>query len=142
MADGFSIAWDGLKAFTGAFDRLSAEADLAAKEIVTKGAAMVEKAAKANFEGSHDRKVHGHVGGGDKPNVVTGDLRRSIRADPVVRTGAGAWATRVYPRMVYARRVELGWNGKGKYPYFTPGYDQVKPQIEALARATWAAYLH
>lgn len=177
MADGF-IVWEGLKAFEDALTRISAEADAAAKSIVTKGAAIIEAKAKANFSGAHKRGEP-HVGG-DKPNVVTGSLRRSIRHYPVVRHGVADYGTSVFPSAIYARRVELGYSGShavaghtrkikganGKtrkvtvsghtrtignadgtggqqgYPYFTPAYRDAKPELEALARATWAKFLH
>jgi HK97 gp10 family phage protein len=151
VADGFSLAWQGLRSVEAAFTKVSADADTAARSIVAKGAAVVEAAAKANFQGSHKRGEP-HVGG-SKPNVVTGTLRRSIRTDPIVRYGLGEYGTRVAPSTVYARRVELGYPGGGKgagrghghtnpHPYFTPAVDSTRPQLEALAAAEWRRFLH
>lgn len=150
VADGFSLAWDGLKAVEAAFTKVSADADAAARSIVAKSAAVVEAAAKANFEGAH-KKGEPHVGG-SKPNVVTGTLRRGIRADPVVRYGLAEYGTRVAPRVIYARRVELGYPGGGKgsgrghgrtspHPFFDPAVKDTKPKLEALAAAEWARFL-
>lgn len=139
MADGIEVAWSGLDKLYAAIDRLGTQADAAAREIVAKSAALLEAAAKANFAGAH-KKGQPHVGG-DKPNVVTGSLRRSIRADPVVQSGSHEFSTRVGPRTVYARRVELGYQGSKGYPYFAPAYRQVQPQLEALAAATWRKYM-
>jgi hypothetical protein len=101
--------WDGLDAVLASIERVATQADMAAKAIVAQSAAVVEAKAKANFSGSH-KKGEPHVGG-DKPNIVTGTLRRSIRADPVTRRGVGDYGTTVAPRVIYARRVELGYSG-------------------------------
>lgn len=133
----------GSHEFQSALTRLVAAADAAARENVVKGAAALEAAAKRNFQGSHPRGQP-HVGG-DRPNVVTGTLRRSITHDPV-RRAFGGYATRVGPSTVYARRVELGWpNSDGTrghqrtrpFPYFTPAYDQVRRELTEIAAATW-----
>lgn len=139
MADGIEMAWHGLKEAYAAIDRISAQADAATREIVAKSAAVVEKAAKGNFSGSHKRGQP-HVGG-DRPNVVTGTLRRSIRPEPIVRVGLGEYGTTIGPRTVYARRVELGMNGKGAYPYFRPGVEDTKDELRAIAAETWRKFL-
>lgn len=130
MADGVSAIWTGLNEVYAAIDRVSTQADTAAKAIVTQGAAAVEAAIKSHFSGSH-AKGQPHVGGSE-PNVVTGTLRRSIRADPVAQVGAGEFGTKVGPRTVYARRVELGYRGTGGYPYTHPGYADAMPKLEAI----------
>lgn len=135
MADGVQFLWEGVQSISDAFDRYQAQADTAVREIVAKSAALVEAAAKANFEGSH-KAGQPHVGG-DKPNVVTGSLRRSIRTDPIVKTGRGEYSTSVAPRVAYARRVELGYRGSKGYPYFEPAVHQVQPALEALAVEAW-----
>lgn len=135
-----SFAWDGLKALEGAIERVGGQADGAAKSIVARSAAVVEAAAKANFSGSH-KKGEPHVGG-DKPNVVTGTLRRSIRADAVTRHGLGDYGTTVGPRAVYGRRVELGWKGSKGYPFFEPAVRDVRPQLRAIAAEEWRKFLH
>lgn len=140
MADGFSLMIGGLQGVFAKIEEVAAQGDLAAKTIVTRGAALMEKEAKANFSGAH-KKGQPHVGG-DKPNVVTGTLRRSIRSAPVTRLGMAEYGTSVSPSTVYARRVELGYRGSKGYPYFRPAAEKVRPQLEALAKATWAQFLH
>lgn len=140
MADGFSFAWDGLAAFEASIARIADEADAAARQIVTQSAALMEAKAKSNFSGSHKRGQPHE--GGDKPNIVTGTLRRSIRSEPVTRHGFADYGTSVSPRTVYARRVELGYRGSKGYPYFGPAARDVKPAIDALAARTWQQFLH
>lgn len=136
--------WVGLSELQAAFTKVSAEADVASRTIVAKAAAVAEKEAKANFSGSH-AKGQPHVGG-DKPNVVTGTARRSIGHEPVSRTGAFEWGTRVGPRTKYARRLELGGtDSRGvttrPFPYFEPGVRTARMQFSAIAAAEWGAFL-
>lgn len=128
--NGFSIIWEGLQEVYEAIDKASERADEAARSIVAKGAAVVEAEIKAGFSGAH-AKGQPHVGG-TQPNVVTGTLRRSVRADPVVKTGPGEYSTTIGPRTVYARRVELGWHSARGYPYVTPGHGRALPKLAAI----------
>ncbi len=114
--------------------------DAAERRILTQGAALIEKAAKANFEGSHKRGEP-HVGG-DKPNVVTGTLRRSIYHTPIAGT-PGNRSVQVGPRVVYARAIEWGnpRNNSRPLPYFEPAVQQVTPAIGEMAAREWAAAL-
>ena len=63
-----------------------------------------------------------HIGpSGKGPNVVTGNLRRSIRT--TVHYGFGTYVAEVGPTMIYARQVEKGggnWKSGVKYPYLEP----------------------
>lgn len=137
--DGISVAWEGLSKLYEAIEKMAEGADEAAREIVAKSAAVAEAAIKGNFAGTHKRGQP-HVGG-DQPNVVTGTLRRSIRADTITRFGRGDYGTVVGPRTVYARRVELGYRGSRGYPYVKPGYEHARPEMAAVAREVWARFL-
>lgn len=129
----------GYSEVQAALDRLMVKTDLATRQVVARSAALLEKEAKSNFSGSHKRGEP-HVGG-TEPNVVSGDLRRSITATPVARTGVASYAATVGPTTVYGRRVELGWNGSAGYPYFTPAVKSARAKFGALAREIWAAVL-
>jgi hypothetical protein len=126
----------GLDAVLARVERVAAQADVAAKAIVTQSAAVVEAAAKS---GSH-KKGEPHVGG-DKPNIVTGTLRRSIRTDPVTRSGIAEYSTKVAPRVIYARRVELGYQGSRGYAYFGPAVRDSMPKLAAIQQAQWAKFM-
>lgn len=128
-----------------AFDRIIAKASATSREIVRESAILVESATKGNFEGSH-AKGEPHVGG-DKPNVVTGTLRRSIRHDPIAPDGLTGAFTLVGPSVVYARRVELGFTGtdsKGRrysqppHAYFAPGVRDKQDEMHEIARDRWS----
>lgn len=140
--------WEGLGPVMEAFAKVSAQADLAARSIVAKAAAEAEKQAKAGFSGSH-AKGEPHVGG-NKPNIVTGNLRRSIKHDPVHRDGIASYGTTVGPTAVYGRRVELGYAGGGggpghqrtrPFPYFEPGARRAQARFDAIAAAEWGRFL-
>ena len=121
-------SWTGIREFEAAVAKIAAQADVAAKVAVVKIAAKVEAEAKANFEGSH-KKGEAHVGG-DKPNVVSGSLRRSIVSTPAERYGMWDYGIEVGPTLIYGRRVELEYG----YKFMQPAYDKVRPlMVEMLA---------
>lgn len=125
----------GVSELRAALTKITAETELAGRQIVATGTAMVEKEAKGNFSGSHARNMPHE--GGDQPNVVSGDLRRSIMTTPIVRLGLASYQASVGPSMIYGRRVELGMNGSRKFPYFEPSVKKVKPLLSDMAAMTW-----
>lgn len=129
------VSWIGVREFEAAITRMVTEAEAAAKSTVTKSAALVEKAAKQNFEGTHKRGEPHQ--GGDKPNVVTGTLRRSIRHEPVRKLGVGTFGTTVGPATIYGRRVELGFAGSQGYPYFGPAVEANRERMLEIAQENW-----
>lgn len=139
----------GLREFLAALDKAEAGAGAASRAAVALTAAEVEAEAKKNFQGSHG-KGQPHTGG-DKPNVVTGTLRRSIQADPITRMGLAEYGTSIGPRAVYGRRVELGWphsdgtRGHGvtrPFPYFTEPAKKAGDSLRVHAAEQWNRYLH
>lgn len=130
----------GVAEFERALKKVAAQADLAARRNVVEAAATLEKLAKANFEGHH-KKGQPHEGG-DRPNVVSGALRRSIHHTPYVRLGFALYTTRVGPSTVYARSVELGnYPGANAYPYFGPAYDETRARFPSIATANWNRFM-
>lgn len=122
--------------------------DKATYMMVTQAAALAEAEAKHNFSGAH-AKGEPHTGG-NRPNIVTGTLRRSIRADPVRRLGFQEWGTHVGPRVIYGRRVELGYDRGGRgpghqrtrpFPYFGPGVESARAQYAALVVRIWRQFI-
>lgn len=137
------MAWIGLAEVEHALAKVAADATKASKLIVRDSVVLVERAAKKNFEGHHKRG-YPHVGG-DKPNVVTGALRRSIHADPIRAYGTYEYGTSIGPRTVYARRVELGFDGgagRGQqatraFPYFRPAVESTREAMHEIAARHW-----
>lgn len=130
----------GVREFESALRKVAAQADLAARRNVAEAAAFLEKKAKENFEGHH-KKGQPHEGG-DKPNVVSGTLRRSIRHTPVTRLGFANYGTSVGPSTIYARSVELGnYPGANAYPYFGPAYQDLRGEYGAIAARNWGRFI-
>jgi hypothetical protein len=100
----------------------------------------IERQAKKNaFTGTHKKGEPRVSGGGAGPNVVSGDLRRSITSE--LRLGFGTYVATVGPTMEYARQVELGggkWKSGVKYPYLTPALESLQ-KSGALNRVFQAA---
>jgi Bacteriophage HK97-gp10, putative tail-component len=136
---GYEAVWKGLEEMEKAFTRAGVQADLAARENVRVAAMSLVRDAQNNFQGSH-KKGQPHVGG-DKPNIVTGNLRRSIMADSMKHYGMGVYSTSVGPTMKYGRRVELGLAPTGAYPYFGPAAKQLRAEMGAIATANWARFI-
>ena len=134
------MGWEGVGDMDAALDVLFERAEAAVKEVVAQSSMILVREAQGNFEGSH-RRGEPHVGG-DKPNIVSGNLRRSIKADPVRKLGRGEYGTSVAPRMIYGRRVELGFKGSRRYPYFTPAVDSSQEKIRQVGVAVWRQYMN
>ena len=120
---------DVLKAINGAATKIEQGAEIG----VMRAGLEIERRAKKNFVGTRKYKImtskKGNTylkinpprhTGGKYPNVVTGNLRRSIHTS--YTRGAGKYTAMVGSSMIYARSVELG-NKKNpaiKYPYLEP----------------------
>ncbi|MHB8490607.1 MAG: HK97 gp10 family phage protein [Solirubrobacteraceae bacterium] len=129
--DGIALSWIGLDKFKAAIDGIAARMAVETRGAVAEAAHLIEAKAKANFEGSHAKRMPHE--GGSKPNVVTGNLRRSIHVEGP--TGSGmSWSAKVGPSAVYGRAIELGLrqNRLVKYPYFRPGFEEAVPEIAEI----------
>lgn len=137
----------GARELRAALTQVGVETAAAARATVVEGTSMVVAAAKRNFEGAH-KKGEPHTG--LHPNVVTGNLRRSIISTPPVRVGAGEYLATAGPTQIYGRRVELGFRGEDSlgrrydqpgYPYFGPAVDEVEPRLDVVGARNWAKFL-
>jgi hypothetical protein len=136
---GLEFIWHGIEDLEKAVTRAGIQVDAAARANVSVAAATLIRDAQNNFVGAH-KKGQPHVGG-NKPNVVTGNLRRSIMADSTKHYGMGLYSTTVGPTMKYGRRVELGLAPTGAYPYFGPAAAHLRLEMAAIATANWARYI-
>lgn len=132
-------SWVGMEELQAAFMRAGAQVDAAAKANVAEASLRLIKDARDNFEGSH-KKGQPHVGG-SKPNVVTGNLRRSIMSDGLTHFAMGDYGTKVMPTVKYGRRVELGLAPTGAYPYFGPATAKLRNEIAAISAGNWAKHV-
>lgn len=133
-----------IKNFNAVLAGLTKETELyeaASGYAIGKMALEVERKAKLNAStGSHKRGTKREAGGGDGPNVITGNLRRSIKTE--LRQGFGSYVATVGPTMIYARQVELGggrWKSGVKYPYLKPALDELQSS-GALQRVFLTAF--
>lgn len=139
-----AVTWRNEREFYTAIKRMTRDLDYASRDVLEQGSRMLISAAMNNFQGSH-APGEPHVGG-NRPNIVTGNLRRSIQADSVVRLGVAYYSVTIAPRMVYGRRVEFGFNGsdsRGReyeargYPYMEPALRSVLPRLNDLHKRTF-----
>lgn len=139
--------WLGINEAIAALAKMDARVDGATALTAVQVGALLEAKAKNNFEGSHKRGEPRVPNGDNKPNVVTGTLRRSIRSTPTVKI-AGGYTTMVGPTTEYGRRVELGFVGRDSlgrnynqppYPYFGPAVEEVRVEAQGIAIANWAS---
>ena len=144
MSGGWIFDTEG---FTASLDAMIAAVNVATRDGVIKGAALIEASAKASFGGGHSKGSPKTVF--SQPQSVTGTLRRSIRmvGDPI-EVGRGVWSTRVAPTTIYGRRIELGFSGSDSlgrvynqppYPFLKPGVDKSIPLLDAVFVASWQA---
>jgi HK97 gp10 family phage protein len=140
--------WIGIPEVISAIGRMEKKVDEAGRLTTIQVAAETEARAKANFHGSHKRG-RPHVGG-EKPNIVSGTLRRSIMFTPPARI-AGGYSTTVGPTTEYGRRVELGFKGTDSlgrrynqpaFPYFGPAVKETRVRAHEIAVTNWAAAIH
>jgi len=129
------------KAFEKSLEKIVELTDSAAQQLIYWGGMELIRAAQENFEGFHAKGQPRVPNSNNFPNVVTGQLRRSISMDSVTRLGVANYAAVVAPRMVYGRRVELGYKGSNGYPYFTPAYNKVIPALNVMAKLAWSQIL-
>ena len=108
------------------FQATEDQLERAAQYAITITGLAVERQAKQNANtGTHAKGQP--RSGGPGPNVVTGNLRRSITTS--ARYGFGTYIAEVSATMSYARAVELGspqWKSGVKYPYLGPAAQSLK----------------
>lgn len=139
---GFKLTVKGIDGAIADLEEIKLRVDEAMFAFVVKGLEEVNKRAKAVF-----------IGGGDSnlvdtwrsdawplPTRRSGFLMNSIRSSKPVHIAPGTWGGQTGPRTVYGRRIELGYKGTGKWPYFTtrafpflkPGVADAMPAISAM----------
>lgn len=110
---------------------------------------VIEREMKANLSlGSHPRGWPTNSAPGSPPDLVSGDLRRSVQVDGPSPVGASGtkFQGEVGPTIEYARIQELGGiAGHGAHlparPYAQPAFEDVMPEIRVIYREHWDAAL-
>ena len=121
---------EGVNELSDGFEEWKVRIAEAALEWVTKGGEVVGNEAKKQFEGG--TSVAPWVGPNfPKPTTHTGFLRNSIGTENIRKFPGGA-SSETGPRTVYGRRIELGYTGRGVFPYYTTRpFPYLKPGLEA-----------
>ena len=144
------IIISGISDFDKALRFDIAKADAAARNIVTKGALIIERKAKEEFRarpsGSQRVSKSGRVyyqgapkypATPPKPTQRSGNLRNSIRTQSVTSLGSGRWQSDTGPSVKYAGYVEYGTSRSRQFPYMTPGVKNSNEEINRIAQEEW-----
>ena len=144
------IIISGISEFDKALNFDIDKADTAARNIVVKGALIIERKAKEQFRarpsGSQRTSKSGRVyyQGAPKypatpprPTQRSGNLRNSIKTQQVISLGAGRWQSDTGPSVKYAGFVEYGTSRSREFPYMTPGVKNSNEEINTIAQEEW-----
>lgn len=153
------VTFSGLPDLLTAIESMKTRIDAATGRATSQGGQSIVNEAKANFIGSHPVGFP-HVGG-PTPNVVTGNLKRSIRTQTLQPLGQGKYRITAGPTAIYGRIIELGgtitpkdahmlsWIGASgrrvfakkvvipPYPYFRPGYLTALSKMNEIFTSAW-----
>jgi hypothetical protein len=133
------IVSKGFKELDAALLRGQGQAAMAARSAVEVASMTLIREAQANFSGAHKRGKPHVPNPNNYPNVVTGNLRRSIHSDGIRMEAPGMVSTRVGPTARYGRAIELGRPGHNSaYPYFGPAVKRLRPVLATMAARSWA----
>ena len=166
MASGLKIT--GVKRFEESLSELNKKMRMAGYRITLEGAQVITKNSRRQFttvaistktgeerviapgsklqKGEKLSRYGRHVEG-SQPHIRSGYLARSISFDGPREVGYGRWETKTGPKAAYGRRIELGFTGRDSlgrnydqppFPYMRPGFEDSKPEIEAIAQREWA----
>ena len=132
----------GIAEFDLAIKAMEARVDEAARKFVLEGAERIKREAKKIFITGSDASITSkwHSDAWPLPTRRTGNLMNSIYSDGARKIGTGKWESQTGPHIVYGRRIELGFHGSGRWPYYTtrpfpymqPGIENSIPQLDIL----------
>ena len=137
----------GINEFSAGLYKDVAKADLAARNIVTKGAEVIKENAKREFRPTQPKSVPAVP---TSPTNRTGNLKDSIQMIGTPRpVGKGGWMSETGPKsdVKYAGYVEYGTSRMTQspypvgYPYLKPGFQKSEKEIELIAIEEWRAAL-
>jgi phage gpG-like protein len=123
----------GLAEFDAALKAMTGMANAASREATGKGAHLIEAETKKNLAiGTHKRGEPTTSAPGTPPDLVTGQLRRSIRVKGPRSIGPQTWEASVGPTAVYGRIQELGGDTGRHYASHLPARPYLAPAFERL----------
>lgn len=131
MADEFKFEFTNLNLVLGQLKQKVDIAEKAARYALGQVALAVEREAKLNAAtGTHRPGEPTSAVIGSGPNIITGNLNRSIHTE--IKGFGGGYEALVGPTMVYARAVELFPDGSERYPYLGPAGRKIKPKANQI----------
>ena len=132
----------GIPEYIAAMNAMNRRVDEASRKFVLEGAERIKREAKNIFITGADAKIteRWRSDAWPLPTLRTGNLMNSIYSDGARKTGVGRWESQTGPHIVYGRRIELGFHGNGRWPYYTtrpfpymqPGVRNSIPQLDIL----------
>ena len=132
----------GIPEFDAAIKSMEARVDEASRKFVLEGAERIKREAKKIFITGSDASITSkwHSDAWPLPTRRTGNLMNSIYSDGARKIGTVKWVSQTGPHIVYGRRIELGFHGSGRWPYYTtrpfpfmqPGIENSIPQLDIL----------
>jgi len=139
------VLWAGVKEFQAALTRMQARQLAASRTGLRRALSLIELEAKSLLSiGSHRPDEPTMSAPGEPPELVSGDLRRSVKQSPIKQIGPTRFEGEVGPTIEYGRIQELGGvAGHGAVlpsrPYMQPAFEEMLPEIAAVFREEWAA---
>lgn len=147
-----AIILQGESEFMTSMKGLEEKMNVAARNIVTKGAIIISDSAKEQFRArptgsQRTSKKTGRVYYAGAPSFPaqppmptqrTGNLRNSIRMQSVKSLGTGRWQSDTGPSVQYGGYVNYGTSRARPFPYMTNGLKNADERIRSLAQEEWA----
>jgi hypothetical protein len=133
----------GISDFEKSIEDMNFRVDEGALAFVKQGQQIIAKYAKEMFIGGDEALATDtwHSDAWPLPTRRSGALMDSIGTTVIVKKlGEGKYTSDSGPTTVYARRIELGFHGSGRWPYYTtrpfpfmkPGIEKAQPNLEIL----------
>ena len=141
------VIWMGIKEFNAALTGLQTRQLVASRTALRKSLSLVERETKDLLSiSSHMPNEPTMSAPGEPPELVTGDLRRSVKQSRIEQIGPTRFEGEVGPTIEYGRIQELGGiAGYNAYlpsrPYLEPAFHNVLPEIFATFKEEWATAL-
>ncbi len=137
------VIFTGIKELEAAFSAIEVKQVVATRTGLRKSLSLIERTTKANLSlGSHRRGEPTGSQPGTPPDLVSGDLRRSVQQSPIEQIGPTRFTGDVGPTSEYGRIQELGGDtGRAilpSRPYLQPAFVEVLPEIGMIFREEWA----
>jgi hypothetical protein len=123
----------GIPEFDKSLNQMVIRVDDAARTFVLEGAEVIKREAKNMFRtGASAKGVDSwRSNAWPTPTRRTGNLMNSIYSDGAKRLSPGVWQSQTGPHIIYGRRIELGFHGSGKWPYYsTRPFPYMQPGIQ------------